>query len=190
MHTIRVFSGSIQFQEFIWDAGLSIKVHLIPLSGHITILGSKGISCILSFLAHSFIRMSRASIEHGPYWVEVHKSECHSGQTCHPGQWFSNFALKTSTWCKEVSFGVTMVVKDDGYGRLQTPTSASPLHLEQLHFYSGLPHTFIQRASWPQSLWKTNDLRISCSQNACRCYLDVPRGLFLSLNVVLWDAIR
>lgn len=43
-------------------------------------------------------------------------------------------------------------------------------------FTLGFHIVVIQRALWTQSLWKTNDLRVSCSQNAYRFYLDVSSG--------------
>lgn len=91
-------------------------------------------------------------------------SECQLGCTCCLGQWFSNCVLKNSRCCKEVSLGVTMVVKEDACGSFQAPHSC--FIYSSSSFTLGFHIVFIQRASWSQSLWKTNDLRISCSQNA------------------------
>lgn len=57
-----------------------------------------------------------------------------------------------------------MVVKEDACGRFQAPHSC--FIYSSFSFTLGFHIVFIQRASWSQSLWKTNDLRISCSQNA------------------------
>lgn len=99
-------------------------------------------------------------------WVgqRYRSSECQLGCTCCLGQWFSNCVLKNSRCCKEVSLGVTMVVKEDACGSFQGPHSC--FIYSSFSFTLGFHIVFIQRASWSQSLWKTNDLRISCSQNA------------------------
>lgn len=99
---------------------------------------------------------SSASTEYEYIELEVYKrSECPSGQT-------SSRAVVSSSifWrilLKEVPLGVIMVVKADRCGRLQTPTSASLLHPEQLHFTLDFHTAFLQRPSWAQSLWKTSD---------------------------------
>lgn len=85
--------------------------------------------------------------------------------TSYLGQWFSNCVLKSTQ-------GSPLGCHHDGkdaFGRFQAPIPASLLHCftqNSFTFTLGFCTFFIQRASWLQSLWKTNDLRISCSQNA------------------------
>lgn len=70
--------------------------------------------------------------------------------------------LKNSRCCKEVFLGVTMVVKM----LVADVTTPRPVSSRAASVLLWASIVFIQGASWPQSLSKTNDLRISCSQNA------------------------
>lgn len=95
--------------------------------------------------------------------------------------------LKSSACCKEVTVGVSMVVKKMLVAGCRPPLLRHYFIQSSFTFTLGFRTVFIQMASWPHSLSKTNDLRISCSQNAYRFYL----GVFLeSDSGALRDALR